>query len=99
MWHVPGSEVDRTSLRESFPNDSLQEREQIHAQSTAKAIETVALTQAWVLERLMENAERALQHVAVLDKERKPTGEYRYDSSVANRALELLGKQQGKSFH
>ena len=43
----------------------------------------------------MENAERALQHVAVLDKERKPTGEYRYDGSVANRALELLGKQQG----
>jgi hypothetical protein len=31
----------------------------------------------------MENAERALQHVAVLDKERKPTDEYRYDGSVA----------------
>ena len=43
----------------------------------------------------MENAERALQHIAVLDKERKPTGEYRYDGNVANRALELLGKQQG----
>jgi hypothetical protein len=47
--------------------------------------------QEWVLTRLMENAERALQHVAVLDKERKPTGEYRYDGSVANRALELAG--------
>ena len=34
-------------------------------------------------------------HVAVLDKKRKPTGEYRYDGNVANRALELLGKQQG----
>ena len=55
----------------------------------------MALTQEWVLTRLMENAERALQHVAVLDKERKPTGEYRYDGNVANRALELLGKQQG----
>jgi hypothetical protein len=43
----------------------------------------------------MENAERALQHVAMLDKERKPTGEYRYDGNVANRALELLGKQRG----
>ncbi len=56
---------------------------------------SLTLTQEWVLTRLMENAERALQHVAVLDKERKPTGEYRYDGSVANRALELLGKQQG----
>ena len=40
-------------------------------------------------------AERALRHVAVLDKDGKPTGEYRYDGNVANRALELLGKQQG----
>ena len=65
------------------------------AEGTAKAIEKISLTQEWVLTRLMENAERSLQHVAVLDKERKPTGEYRYDGSVANRALELLGKQQG----
>ena len=43
----------------------------------------------------MENAERALQHVAVLDRDGKPTGEYRYDGNVANRALELLGKPQG----
>ena len=63
----------------------LGEREHIHAEGTAKAIEKVALTQEWVLTRLMENAERALQHVAVLDKERKPTGEYRYDGNVANR--------------
>jgi hypothetical protein len=33
--------------------------------------------------------------VAVLDRDGKPTGEYRYDGNVANRALELLGKQQG----
>ena len=58
-------------------------------------VQIVGAAQEWVLTRLMENAERALQHVAVLDKKRKPTGEYRYDGSVANRALELLGKQQG----
>jgi phage terminase small subunit len=81
--------------RGSFREVRIQQREQIHAQGTAEAVEKVALTQEWVLTRLMENAERALQHVAVLDKERKPTGEYRYDGSVANRALELLGKQQG----
>ena len=81
--------------RGSFREVRIQQREQIHAQGTAKAVEKVALTQEWVLTRLMENAERALQHIAVLDKERKPTGEYRYDGSVANRALELLGKQQG----
>ena len=65
------------------------------ANAPAKAIEKVALTQEWVLTRLMENAERALQHVAVLDRDGKPTGEYRYDGNVANRALELLGKHRG----
>jgi hypothetical protein len=43
---------------------------------------------------LMENAEPLLRDAAVFDKS-APTGEYRYDGSVANRALELLGKQQG----
>ena len=88
MWTKGGSLLGTLT-------ELLKEREHIHAEGTAKAIEKVALTQEWVLTRLMENAERALQHVAVLDKERKPTGEYRYDGSVANRALELLGKQQG----
>lgn len=32
---------------------------------------------------------------AVLDAEGKPTGEYKYNGSVANRALELLGKERG----
>ena len=47
------------------------------------------------MERLIENANRALQVEAVTDREGKPTGEYRYEGSVANRALELLGKEVG----
>jgi hypothetical protein len=31
----------------------------------------------------------------VLDSEGRPTGEYRYGGNVANRALELLGKELG----
>ena len=48
---------------------------------TDKAIERAALTKAWVIERLRDNAERALE---------MPHG-----SSVANRALELLGTELG----
>lgn len=73
----------------------LTEREQIHAQGTAKAIERVGLTKEWVITRLKENAERALQAIPVLDAEGDPTGEYKYEGSVANRALELLGKELG----
>lgn len=63
--------------------------------ATEKAVEKLALTKEWVIGRLMENAERALQRVPVLDNEGQPTGEYRYDGAVANRALELLGKHLG----
>ena len=48
-----------------------------------------------MLNRLIENVERAMQAQPVLDAKGVPTGEYRYEGSVANRALELLGKEQG----
>lgn len=73
----------------------LAERERIHGQSTAKAIERVSLTKEWILAKLIDNAERALQAQQVTDAEGKPTGEYRYQGAVANRALELLGKHLG----
>lgn len=50
---------------------------------------------AWVLERLRENVDRAMQAEPVLDKLGNETGEYAYQGSVANRALELLGKHHG----
>jgi phage terminase small subunit len=54
-----------------------------------------ALTVAFVLSKLRENLDRAMQAIPVLDKEGNPTGEYKYDGAVANRAAELLGKHLG----
>lgn len=62
---------------------------------TAKVVERVTINRIWVLDMLRENLERALQHKAVLDTEGNPTGEYRYEGNVANRALELIGKELG----
>jgi len=45
-----------------------------------------------VLKRLNEVADRCLQAVEVYDRDGNPTGEYFFDASGANRALELLGK-------
>ena len=73
----------------------LQEREQIHAQGTAEAIERVALTKEWVIANLMKNVERASQARAVTDDVGNPIGEYKYEGSVVNRGLELLGKELG----
>jgi phage terminase small subunit len=73
----------------------LAQREKAHTDATEKAVERLALTKEWVLARLMENVERAMQRVAVVGPDGSPTGEYRYDGSVANKALELLGKTRG----
>ncbi len=54
--------------------------------------ERTEITQEWVLSRLVENAKRAMQAEPVLDRMGNATGEDTYQGSVANRALELLGK-------
>ena len=55
--------------------------EELTRRSTNKAMERCAISKAWVMESLRENAEKAMK---------SPRG-----SSVANRALELLGTQLG----
>lgn len=59
------------------------------------SLEKAVLNREWVLRKLKENVERAMEAVPVLDNKGKPTGEYRYDGAVANRALELIGKELG----
>lgn len=56
-----------------------------------RATQGIVLTQQWVIEKLIENANRAMQEAEV----KAGSGEYKYDGAVANRALELLGKQIG----
>ncbi len=73
----------------------LSEREAIHAQATADAIKSTALTKEWVIETLKENVARAMQAIEVKRADGTGTGEYQYQGSVANRALELLGKELG----
>jgi hypothetical protein len=73
----------------------LQEWENIHNQATAKAVEATALTKEWVITKLIENANRAMQAEAHRSEDGKPIGEYSYNGAVANRALELLGKELG----
>lgn len=77
-------------------SEILNERESIHAQATADAIKSTALTKEWVIETLKENVARAMQaKPAKTDDEGDAIGEYQYQGSVANRALELLGKELG----
>ena len=84
----------RAGIRERVA-EILQEREQIDAAGTKLAIERTAINKEWVIERLRENVERAMQAQPVLDRAGNPTGSYVYNGAAANRALELLGKELG----
>jgi hypothetical protein len=70
-------------------------REEFKQRELQIAVERSAVSKTWVLERLKENAERAMQVRPVLDKEGNPTGEYQWNGFVANKALELLGRELG----
>lgn len=60
--------------------------------ATKNSIIKTGLDRGWVISRLMTITERCMQAEPVLTREGEPTGEYKFDSSGANKALELLGK-------
>lgn len=65
-----------------------------------KQQEQSMLDARWVLERLTQVVDRSMRAEPVLEwdyglQEMVPSGEYQYDSSGANKALELIGKHLG----
>ncbi len=69
--------------------------EELAERATEHAVASSGISRAWVIRGLQENFQRAMQAEAVVDSEGKPTGDYRYQGQVANRALELIGKEIG----
>ena len=69
--------------------------EELKAAVSERQVEKMAVDRAWVMAKLTENVQRAMQVELVQDREGNPTGQYIYQGGVANRALELLGKELG----
>ena len=66
----------------------------------AELQEKTQVTQEYCIMNLKEVVERSLQHKPVMEFNREtnrlePTGEFVFDSTGANKALELLGKTLG----
>lgn len=57
-----------------------------------KVAEEVQIDAAWVLRQAVKVHERCMQAEAVIDKEGGHTGEYKFEHSGANKALEIIGK-------
>lgn len=60
-----------------------------------KTLDKLEVDQEWVMKRFLEISNRCIQAEPVLDKEGNPTGEYRFDSSGANKATENIAKHLG----
>lgn len=73
-----------------------EEQERGRKIAVAMAVQKTGVSKAWVIEKLKQNVERAMQIQPVLDPETgAPTGVYVYEGGVANKALELIGKELG----
>lgn len=57
--------------------------------------EKTGISVQWVLDSFKSIAERCMQAEAVTDREGNPTGEYKFDSAGANKAVESIGKYLG----
>ena len=57
-----------------------------------KTTDKLDISAEYVLSSLKNVAERCQQTEPILDNKGKPTGEYKFDSSGANKSLELIGK-------
>jgi phage terminase small subunit len=57
----------------------------------SKRSKKVEINGDWVLSKLKQVAERCMQEEPVM-AQGEPTGEFKFDSSGANKALELIGK-------
>jgi len=60
-----------------------------------RGVRQAGITKEWVIDMLKENVDRAMQARPVLDKDGNETGRYEWNGFVANKALELLGREIG----
>ena len=91
-YQLAGYEPHRQNASRLITNDDIRARVD---ELLNRVADGVVLTKQWVIERLIQNVERSMQLEEIKDAKGIGTGEYRYEGSVANRALELLGKEQG----
>lgn len=87
--------VNNATQWEKLP--AVQERiQELIEIATQNSIIKTGLDRGWVISRLMTVTERCMQAEPVMvrddDGSMVPSGEYKFDSSGANKALELLGR-------
>lgn len=58
----------------------------------AEYAEKAGISKQWIIERFKEISDRCVQEIEPVTVQGIPTGEFKFDSSGANKATEMLGK-------
>lgn len=97
-----GSMKEQSSETGGDPNGVADSAEDPEAGDPEKALEDLlrsgsgrAVDKDWIVECLVENIERSLGLKPLRDRSGRTVGSYSHQGSVANKALELLGRQLG----
>jgi phage terminase small subunit len=89
-------EAARKNGSRLMTNDDIRsEIERRQQEINKKVEEETEISVKWVLDSFKSIAERCMTAEPVLDREGNETGEYKFDSSGANKALENIGKHLG----
>ena len=91
-----GYKENRGNAARLNANESISDRVREILDRSAKKVE---IDQAWVLKQLVDNVERGLQKVPVMEPDGDggwvESGTWKYEGAVVNKALELIGKHFG----
>jgi hypothetical protein len=95
-YQLAGYKANRGNATTLKANQSVLARvKELQERVAEKLVAKTALTKEWVLEQLQENLARAMQQRRARNDDGEDVGEFTYQGNVANRALELLGKELG----
>jgi phage terminase small subunit len=91
-----GFKPNRGNAARLKANESIRARvNKLQTRAVERVVEKTALTKEWVLDGLRENYERAMQRKRARNDAGDEVGNFSYQGNVANRALELIGKEIG----
>ena len=86
---------EKTAKQMGSENLSKPDIADLIAEMKEKRSTETAIDAAWVLRQAVKVHERCMQAEQVIDKEGGSTGEYKFEHSGANKALEIIGKHVG----
>ena len=81
-------QIGQRLLKTTKVNNTIQELQ-------VDKIEKLDISANYIISNLKAIADRCMQAEPVIGKDGNPTGQYRFNASGANRALELIGKHLG----